>query len=344
MKAFVTGSTGFLGIQLVQELVKAGWDVTALHRATSDLSDLKKIGGVRFAVGDVTDRASLAAAMPENVDAVFHAAGSVLPLPHHEEYTRYAVNQLGTRNVVEESLKKRAVRFIYTSTVLTYDFARGGRVTEEYGPYQGKDAYMRSKALADVEVAKGVDAGLDAVFLHPSAIFGAYDKATWSKLFLEVQRGLPFPFSPPGGASVAHMRKVAQAHVKAFSLGRKGEHYILGGPDVTWFDVVQRVARILNRPGVKWVLPSPLFLIYGHVEYRLSTWLKRTPMLTPHTAETLRHTILSDSSKAIRALGYDPSSLDEMLMDCYEWMVTAGLLPARSGILPKGEKHGDLPE
>ncbi len=237
------------------------------------------------------------------------------------------MNQLGTRNVVEESLKKKARRFIYTSTVLTYDFAKGGWVTENFGPYQGQDAYMRSKTLGDVEVAKGVAAGLDAVFLHPSAIFGAYDKATWSKLFLEVQRGLPLPFAPPGGASVAHMRKVAQTHVAAFYRGRKGEHYILGGPDVTWFDVVQRIAHLLNRPGVKWVLPSSLFLLYGHLEYRISTWLKRPPMLTPHTAEMLRHTILSDSSKAIRELGYNPSSLDDMLMDCYRWMVDAGLLP-----------------
>ena len=329
MKAFVTGSTGFLGIQLVQELAKAGWEVTALHRATSDLRDLKKIPGIQYVVGDVTDPASLDRGMPFKVDAVFHAAGSVLPLPHDQEFTRYAVNQAGTRHVIEAALKMKARRFIYTSTVLTYDFARGGRVREDYGPYRGKDAYMRSKSLADVEVAKGVAAGLDAIFLHPSAIFGAYDKATWSKLFLEVQRGLPLPFAPPGGASVAHMRKVAQTHVAAFHRGRTGEHYILGGPDVAWFDVVQRVAQILNRPGVRWVLPSPLFLLYGYVEYFLSTWLGREPTMTPHIAETLRHTILSDSSKAIRELGYDPSILEEMLMVCYHWMVEIGMLPDR---------------
>lgn len=329
LKAFVTGSTGFLGIQLVQELVKAGWEVTALHRATSDLRDLKKIPGVHFTVGDITDPASLDRGMPYKVDAVFHAAGSVLPLPHDQEFTRYAVNQAGTRHAIETALKLKARRFIYTSTVLTYDFARGGRVTEDYGPYHGKDAYMHSKSLADVEVAKGVAAGLDAVFLHPSAIFGAYDKATWSKLFLEVQRGLPLPFAPPGGASVAHMRKVAQAHVAAFHRGRTGEHYILGGPDVTWFEVVQRVAHMLNRPGARWVLPSSLFLIYGYAEYYLSTWLGREPTMTPHIAETLRHTILSDSSKAIRELGYNPSSLDEMLMDCYLWMVETGMIPAQ---------------
>ncbi|MBL0059395.1 MAG: NAD-dependent epimerase/dehydratase family protein [Elusimicrobia bacterium] len=329
MKAFVTGSTGFLGIQLVQELVKAGWEVTALHRASSDLADLKIIPGIKFVVGDVTDRTSLEKGMPHNIDAVFHAAGSVLPLPHDQEFTRYAVNQAGTRHMVETALKQKAQRFIYTSTVLTYDFARGGRVTEEFGPYQGVDAYMRSKALADVEVANGVSAGLDAVFLHPSAIFGAYDKATWSKLFLEIQRGLPLPFAPPGGASVAHMRKVAQTHVAAFHRGRRGEHYILGGPDVTWFDVVQRVARLLNRPGARWTLPSGLFLLYGYVEYYLSTWLGREPTMTPHIAETLRHTILSDSSKAIRELGYEPSSLDEMLTDCYQWMVATGRLSAR---------------
>lgn len=329
MNAFVTGSTGFLGIQLVQELLKAGWHVTALHRSTSDLTDLKKEVGVQLVVGDVTDKPSLERAMPEEVDAVFHAAGSVGTLPHDKELTRYEVNQTGTRHVVETALKKKARRFIYTSTVLTYDFDKGKRVTEDFGPYHGQDAYMRSKRLADEEVARGETEGLDVVFLHPSAIFGAYDKATWSKMFLEMERGLPLPFAPPGGASVAHMRKVAQTHVEAFHRGRKGEHYILGGPDVSWFQVMQNIAKIVNCPAPRWTLPSGLFLLYGHIEYRISRLLGREPMLTPHLAETLRHTILSDSSKAIRELGYDPSSLDHMLLDCYRWMVDTGRMPRR---------------
>ena len=35
--AFVTGGTGFVGLNLVKELMNRGWDVTALHRRSSDV-------------------------------------------------------------------------------------------------------------------------------------------------------------------------------------------------------------------------------------------------------------------------------------------------------------------
>ena len=54
MKAFVTGGTGFLGRHLVELLVEAGWQVTALHRKTSDISHLQK-PEVKLVAGDVTD-------------------------------------------------------------------------------------------------------------------------------------------------------------------------------------------------------------------------------------------------------------------------------------------------
>ncbi|NIP62245.1 MAG: NAD-dependent epimerase/dehydratase family protein, partial [Nitrosopumilaceae archaeon] len=41
--AFVTGGTGFIGINLVKQLVDKDWDVTALHRAQSDLSTIKQL-------------------------------------------------------------------------------------------------------------------------------------------------------------------------------------------------------------------------------------------------------------------------------------------------------------
>jgi dihydroflavonol-4-reductase len=328
MHAFVTGATGCLGTHLVQELVAAGWEVTALRRTNSDVSQIEKLPGVRLALGDVTDPASLETAMPTGVDAVFHAAGSVAHLPPHLEHTRFAVNQAGTRHVVAASLRKRARRFIYSSTVLTYAFEGVARVTEACGPNtRNQDAYIRSKTQAEQEVEQGIQAGLDAVILHPSAIFGAYDKAIWSKMFLELQRGLLLPCAPPGGASIAHMRKVAQAHVAAFQGGGRGEHYILGGPDVTWLEVLQVASRLLGKPAPRWRLPGPLFRLYGLSEYRISTWLGREPTFTPHSAEILVLTVLSDSSKAVRDLGYAPSSLEEALTDCHQWMVAAGMLP-----------------
>ena len=72
--AFVTGGTGFIGINLVELLVNEGWDVTALHRSTSDLTYLKRFP-IRLAEGSITDRESLGKAIPQGTDVVFHVAG-----------------------------------------------------------------------------------------------------------------------------------------------------------------------------------------------------------------------------------------------------------------------------
>jgi dihydroflavonol-4-reductase len=332
MKAFVTGPTGFLGITLLRELAAEGWDIFAFHRSTSDLTDLRDIPRVTYVVGDVRDKASVQRAMPEGVDAVFHTAGSVGFLKPGDEKEQYDINELGTRNVVETALEKRIGRFICTSTVLTYDYRDGRPVTEESPPNDDpRFSYIHSKYLGEKAAERAVaEQGLDAVFLHPSAIFGAYDKATWSKMFREVQRGLRVPLAPPGKASVCHMLKVARAHVSAYHRGRKGEHYLLGGVDASMMEIATAIARILGKPGPLVVVPPTLFKVLGRLEYHVSTLLRREPMVTPSMADILCETVLCDSSKAVRELGYEPSSLETMLLDCHQWMVRTGMLPPKN--------------
>src|SRR5437764_9284814 len=153
MKAFVTGPTGFLGINLLQQLAKEGWDIVAFHRPTSDLAEVKKIAGVEYAVGDVRDLDSVLRGLPIGVDAIFHTAGSVGFLLPEEEKSQYEINELGTRNLVTAALVRTARRFIYTSTVLTYDFSGGQRITEQSPPNTNQHyPYIHSKYLAEREV------------------------------------------------------------------------------------------------------------------------------------------------------------------------------------------------
>lgn len=321
MKAFITGGTGFLGTHLIQELDAAGCEIIALHRPKSDLTELKKCKKVSFVLGDVTDIESLRRGMPETVDAVFHCAGSVGNLPHSQENSRYIVNQTGTRNVVDVCKEKKVGRIIYTTTVLTYDYRACQPLTDQ-APRNlwSNDAYIKSKRLADEEMDKGLAAGLDIVYMHPSALFGSYDKDTWSKMFREVKRGLPTPFAPPLTFSASHARPVAKAHVSAFKNGKRGGHYLLGGPDVSMLEVLQEVAKLLNTKGPTISIPGFLFKIYGWSEFLISSMIGREPMLTPHTIHIFCEKVHCDSSKAIADLGYASTTLSEMLLDCYQWM------------------------
>ena len=78
--AFVTGGTGFIGLNLVQELVNQGWQVTALHRETSDLTYLSRFP-VDLTEGSVTDIDSLRSAVPAGTDVIFHVAGDTTTGP-----------------------------------------------------------------------------------------------------------------------------------------------------------------------------------------------------------------------------------------------------------------------
>ena len=100
MKALVTGANGFTGSHLCQYLLQRGDQVTAYVRQTSDLSRLEGLA-VEFAYGQITDQASLAAAM-EGADTVFHTAAYVeLGLVDADLMER--VNVEGTKDCLSSS-------------------------------------------------------------------------------------------------------------------------------------------------------------------------------------------------------------------------------------------------
>src|SRR6202012_4523734 len=121
--AFVTGGTGFVGLNLVKELMIRGWDVTALHRDSSDLK-LQKRFRPKLAVGALTDAAALLAAIPAGTDTVFHVAGNTnMWRGGNAEQTRDNVD--GTRNLVDAALAKRVRRIVVTSSISPYGMVSG---------------------------------------------------------------------------------------------------------------------------------------------------------------------------------------------------------------------------
>src|ERR1700731_4787644 len=102
--AFVTGGTGFVGLNLVRQLMAEGWDVTALHRPASDLNFLNRFRP-RLAVGAITDEASLIASIPDRTDTVFHVAGNT-NMWRRRNAEQAQDNVEGTRNIVEAAIAK----------------------------------------------------------------------------------------------------------------------------------------------------------------------------------------------------------------------------------------------
>lgn len=324
--AFVTGATGFLGLNLVERLAQLGWDVVALHRASSDLTYLRRFR-VRLAEGELEDHASLVRAMPEGADCVFHAAADVSFWSRHKlRQTR--ANVEGTRNVVAAALRRHARRLVHTSTTSVYGFATPP--FDERAPHRGRDSwlhYMHTKALAEEEVRHGIAQGLDAVILNPANIIGPYDRHNWARLIRLAAAG-KLPRVPPGRGSFCHVAEVTRAHIAAVEHGRTGDNYILAGADASYQELVRLIGELLGRPIDGRTIPAPLLRVASAVLGKISRLTAKEPLVTPEGAAFLSADLTCRSDKAIRELGYRPASLRAMLQDSHRWLLAEGLVPA----------------
>jgi len=323
-KAFVTGSTGFLGLNIVEHLAEAGWEIFALRRTTSNTAALDTMKAVQV-IGDVSDKDSLLAAMPENVDAVFHTAGDT-SLWRGFNSRQYRINVAGTRNMVEAALQKNVKRFIHTSSIGAYGTIEGAPLTEET-PSKALESgihYYKTKYLAEQEVHKGIEQGLDAVIINPAQIIGPYDYNYTPEIFSLLKNGT-MKGVPRGISVCGHVRDYAAAHLVAWEQGRRGENYILGGVHASFYDIVDVVCTILEIKSPKVSLPTTPLSMAAYFLNLVSRFTNREPILTPEKHVLMNQVMNIDSGKAEKELGFSTCSLEKMFTDSYQWMVSEGI-------------------
>jgi len=327
MRVFITGATGFLGTNLVHQLVQQGADITAIKRKTSDISAFENMP-IQWKKGDVLDAESLRAACPESVDVIFHvAADTNMWAPNNDQQTR--VNLLGTSNMIEVALEKKAERFIHTSSIAAYGLHEEQTITEE-SVQRGDQCfanYYQTKFKSEQLVRKAVDQmGLDAVILNPCHLVGPWDRHNWSQMLTMVADG-KLPGIPPGYGSFCHISEVAKAHITAVKAGKKGENYILSGVDASFVEFIQTIGKLLNKKVPSTAMPHWLLKIVGVVSVLFARFTGKEPDMTPEKVLIVSEVLKVSSAKAQAELDYNIDiSLDKMLSDCYEWMKSKNLI------------------
>lgn len=124
MKILVTGGAGFIGSNLVDELLKNDHEVRVLDNLStgseSNLRHLLAHPGMEFIKGDITDHATCLKAT-EGVDLVSHQAalGSV-PRSINDPLTTNHVNITGTLNVFTAAKENKVKRVVYAASSSTY--------------------------------------------------------------------------------------------------------------------------------------------------------------------------------------------------------------------------------
>ncbi|MBN1533368.1 MAG: SDR family oxidoreductase [Spirochaetes bacterium] len=324
-KAFVTGSTGFLGLNLIGELSARGWEIHALHLPGEDLGRLRRLRAIPVA-GNILDYESLIRAIPEKVDAVFHLAGDTSTWNRNNR-RQYEINVTGTSRMVAASIERGARRFVHTSSISAFGYHPGVPISEdtESNAAERGANYHITKRLAEEEVRKGVHSGLQAVILNPCNVLGPYDRVNWSQIIVAVH-GDRLPGIPPGSGTFAHVRDVARAHIAAAEKGASGENYVLGGVYASFGEVIREIGALLGNKTTETILPAWKLKIATWAAMAGSLFSQKEPSMTPAKYIRLVGDLRCDDRKAVRDLGFTTTSLRTMLADSIQWLREENLM------------------
>ena len=151
----VTGSDGFIGSHLVEELVKQGDNVKAFAYYNSfnswgwlDTLPLEIMREVEVFSGDIRDPNGVREAM-KGIEEVFHLAALIaIPFSYHSPDTYVDTNIKGTLNVLQAAKDLGTSRVLITSTSEVYGTAQYVPIDEKH-PFQGQSPYSATKIGAD---------------------------------------------------------------------------------------------------------------------------------------------------------------------------------------------------
>jgi NAD dependent epimerase/dehydratase len=154
-KILVTGSDGFIGSHLTEELVRRGYNVKAFVYYNSFntwgwLDSLPKdiLQEIEVFTGDIRDTNGVREAM-KDVDEVFHLAALIaIPFSYHSPDSYVDTNIKGTLNVLQAARDLGTERVLVTSTSEVYGTAQYVPIDERH-PYQGQSPYSATKIGAD---------------------------------------------------------------------------------------------------------------------------------------------------------------------------------------------------
>ena len=154
-KILVTGSDGFIGSHLTEELVRAGYQVKAFVYYNSfntwgwlDTLPSDVMKNVEIFQGGVRDPNGVKEAMKETA-AVFHLAALIaIPFSYHSPDTYVDTNIKGTLNILQAAREQDLERVLVTSTSEVYGTAQYVPMDEKH-PFQGQSPYSATKIGAD---------------------------------------------------------------------------------------------------------------------------------------------------------------------------------------------------
>ena len=234
---FITGADGFIGGRIAERLFLE--NLAKVKAGVKDWLGAARIG--RFPIEivkcDVLSDVKNLVELIKGTDTVIHCA-----------YGNKLVNERGTENLLNASLKAGIKRFIYFSTVEVYSGASGE--ISELTPlkYSGNE-YADSKINAEKIVREYQKKGLPITILRPTMVYGPFCRV-WTINVAERLLSGNWKLSPKfnGFCQPVYVDDMVDAVLAALNSDKAvGESFNVGNPQVlTWADFFKEFNNALG--------------------------------------------------------------------------------------------------
>ncbi len=323
-KVFVSGATGFIGIQLVKRLIDSGNKVHALYRSDAK-ADLIRIEGVTLFKGDIMDKQCLSRAM-KGCSQVYHVA-AYAAVWSKDPALFFRFNVDGTLNVLEAARLTGIDRIVVTSTAGILGPSEKEPVNENSpAPSSFFTLYEDSKYKMEQGLKIFNNSTPEVVIVNPTRVYGPgfLSKSNGMSLMIKKYIAGSWRFIPGDGkrmGNYVYVEDVVSGHLLAMEKGKPGERYVLGGEDISYnqlFDFVRSSSGVSKR---LFHIPVQLLFFAAGLFSILSKVTGKPPLIVPSWVRKLTHNWVASSEKAIKELGYAPMNAKMGIDRTVQWLI-----------------------
>ncbi|HET8828640.1 MAG TPA: NAD-dependent epimerase/dehydratase family protein [Pelobium sp.] len=249
----ITGATGFLGAELVFQLLQTEEKVRCIKRKDSVVPEklLAFSHKIEWFNADILDLSDLEDAF-EGIHKVYHCA-ALISFDETLKAKMLKVNAEGTSNVVNLCVQFGIEKLVYASSVAALGNAKANGLIDETCFWEGfevKNAYAVSKYRAEMEVWRSMNEGLNAVIVNPSVIIGA-DAGTEGSgaIFESIKNGLNY--YTRGTTGFVDVEDVARCMILLMDNPVKQERFVLNSENISYQNLFEQTAKQFGTAGPK---------------------------------------------------------------------------------------------
>lgn len=290
-RILLTGTSGHIGRVVLEKLLEENEKVVALTRRSLEYAgeNVEKISG------DISDP-NFCLEVTKNVDVVIHLAALVGNSYSASELMK--VNALGTKYLLEGSLKNGVEHFLFCSTIAVYPRRVKG-IIDETTLTLANDNYGRSKVIAEYFVRNAQKEGLNTTIIRPVNAYGKTFTTPYFKIFRLIEEGKMRIIGNGGNViPFVSIEDIAEAFIRAIKNPIAYDKiYLLSDKiQLTQKEILDYTAQLLNAPK-----PKSMSISLARLAFNL-----KLIKLTKDEFELFLSDRKVDTSKIYQELNFEP--------------------------------------